>query len=75
MDVLIYTRAEPPCPYCVEAKDLLKSHGIEFKEIDINEEGVREFFSEKGLRTVPQIWIDGKHLGGCQALKGFLNDT
>jgi glutaredoxin 3 len=60
------------CPYCVQAKNLLKLKGIEFEEIKIDEDtAAREFMLSQGHRTVPQIYKDGELLveGGFQGLK------
>ncbi len=69
-DITIYT--SPVCPYCARAKDLLKRKGhSEFKEIDISAgESVREEMMKKsgGKRTVPQIFINGTHVGGSDDL-------
>lgn len=49
------------CPYCVNAKNYLKSKNIAFREINIEEDvEAREFITERGLRTVPQIFMNGK---------------
>lgn len=49
------------CPYCVQAKNFLKSKNINFVEINIEQDAeAREFIIQKGLRTVPQIFMDGK---------------
>lgn len=63
--VLIYTT--PVCPYCVRAKQLLKKKGLSFREIDVsNDPKTREYLIETtGQRTVPQIFIHGKSIGGC----------
>lgn len=65
-DVIIYTTNY--CPYCVKAKDLLKSKGINnFKEIDVTgDDNARAELVKKsnGMKTVPQIFINGKHVGG-----------
>ena len=60
------------CPYCEQAKSLLKQKGIEFEEVKIDENAeAREFVLGEGHRTVPQIYSDGKVLveGGFQGLK------
>ena len=59
------------CPYCYRAKKLLAQHGAEFTEIDVMMDGAkrREMMERAGGgRTVPQIFIDGKHVGGCDEL-------
>ena len=59
------------CPYCVQAKNLLKLKGVEFEEIRIDQDSeAREFVLGEGHRTVPQIYQDGKLLveGGYQGL-------
>ncbi len=67
--IIIYTT--DICPYCVRAKDLLKSKGLEYKEINVtNDHKAREQLIHKanGQRTVPQIFIGDKHIGGCDDL-------
>lgn len=56
------------CPYCVKAKALFDRKGVEYTEINVTDDDeARKALVEKanGLRTVPQIFIDGKHVGGC----------
>lgn len=69
-DITIYTT--PVCPYCVRAKDLLKKKGYsQFQEIDVTtRDGLREEMMNKsgGRKTVPQIFINGTHVGGCDDL-------
>jgi glutaredoxin 3 len=65
----VYTT--PYCPYCVEAKELLRRKGVEFTEINVA--GDRERRSEMversgGRMTVPQIFIGETHVGGCDDL-------
>jgi glutaredoxin 3 len=61
-----------PCPYCTRAKELLKRRNIPFKEIPLSwddESGWKE--AEKrsgGMKTMPQIFIDGKIVGGYTEL-------
>ena len=65
------------CPYCVQAKNLLKLKGIEFEEIRIDQDSeAREFMLGEGHRTVPQIYRDGKLLveGGYQGLSKQSNE-
>lgn len=58
------------CPYCVRAKDLLKRKGQQFTEISAEDDDVREKMIVKagGRRTVPQIFINGTHIGGSDDL-------
>ena len=49
------------CPYCVNAKNYLRTKDIPFREINIEQDQeAREFIQQQGLRTVPQIFMDGK---------------
>ena len=67
-DVLIYTKDY--CPYCKRAKQLLDEKGVKYTEIDVtNDEAKQQEMVEKsGRMTVPEIFIDGKHIGGCDDL-------
>jgi glutaredoxin 3 len=67
-DITIYTTGY--CPYCVRAKDLLKKKGQTFTELNAEDDAVREEMMGKagGRRTVPQIFINGEHIGGCDDL-------
>ena len=59
------------CPYCVRAKDLLQRKGITPEEvrIDLDTARLAEMLERSGgRRTVPQIFIDGTHVGGCDDL-------
>jgi glutaredoxin 3 len=62
--VVIYTTNY--CPYCTAAKALLRSKKVQFEEIDVTDEPARRIEMEKlsRRRTVPQIFIDGKPIGG-----------
>lgn len=56
------------CPFCIRAKDLLKTKGVEFVEYKIDgDETARTQMSQRanGRRSVPQIFIDDQHVGGC----------
>jgi glutaredoxin 3 len=62
--VVIYTTSY--CPYCFRAKALLRSKNVEFEEIDVTNDPSRRAEMEElsGRYTVPQIFIDGKPIGG-----------
>jgi glutaredoxin 3 len=67
-DIEIYT--SPYCGYCHRAKALLSRKGAAFTEIDIMDDDHQraEMMKRSGRRTVPQIFIAGKHIGGCDDL-------
>lgn len=58
------------CPFCIRAKTLLKNKNIDFEEIHVDgKPDVRAAMAKKAGRTsVPQIWIDDYHVGGCDEL-------
>lgn len=59
------------CPYCVRAKSLLTSKGVEYLEIDVSRDPeLREEMIKRsgGRKTVPQIFIEEYHVGGCDDL-------
>ena len=67
--VEIYTKAF--CGYCTRAKRLLQSKGVDFEEFDITMGGPRRaemLQRAHGRMTVPQIFIDDRHVGGCDEL-------
>ena len=66
--VTIYTTQT--CPYCYKAKGLFKELGIEFDEIsvDFNSSLRAEMADKAGKTSVPQIWFDEEHVGGCDDL-------
>lgn len=67
-DVTIYTTRF--CPYCIRAKQLLDSKGVNYREIAVdNDPNLRaEMAAKAGRRSVPQIWIGAHHVGGCDEL-------
>jgi glutaredoxin 3 len=58
------------CAHCVRAKLLLYRRGIAYQEIDVTHDDEKRAWlvGATGLRTVPQIFIDGKSIGGAQQL-------
>ena len=66
--VEIYTTQT--CPYCTAAKSLLKKKGVAYTEIDVGADpALRQAMTERaGRRSVPQIFIGGAHVGGCDDL-------
>ena len=70
--VLVYS--QPFCGYCSAAKRLLTAKGAQFTEIDVMFEPTRrdEMIERSGgRRTVPQIFIDGRHIGGFDDLSAL----
>jgi glutaredoxin 3 len=66
-DILIYTKDY--CPYCTKAKTLLEMKKQTFKEIDITHDTALQeemLVKSNGRKTVPQIFINGTHVGGCE---------
>jgi len=67
--VKMYTTAV--CPYCIRAKQILKSKGVEQIEeirVDMQPEERAKMMEITGRRTVPQIFIGATHVGGCDEL-------
>ena len=70
--VEVYTTTA--CPYCVRAKALLKHKGVPFTEIDVTDDAeLRQKMVEMagGRRTVPEIFINGKIIGGYDELRAL----
>ena len=66
--VLMYLTAS--CPFCQSADRLLREKGVQVEKIRVDLEPARraEMMQKSGRRTVPQIWIGGRHIGGCDDL-------
>ena len=61
------------CPYCNAAKQLLNSKGLKFNEIrvDLDRQQRLEMMEKSGRTSVPQIFINGQHIGGFDDLNAF----
>ena len=73
-EIIIYTKDY--CPYCKKAKTLLDIKKQKYQEIDITNDSVKQEEMLKktgGAKTVPQIFINGKAIGGCDDMYA-LND-
>jgi glutaredoxin 3 len=66
--VLMYATAA--CPFCQSAERLLVSKGVQIDKIRVDLEPERrvEMQQKSGRRTVPQIWVGSRHIGGCDDL-------
>ena len=71
MSVVVYSKSW--CPYCVMAKRLLSSKGVNFEEIDVEADPaiMQKMMAESGQRTVPQIWVGETHVGGFDQLSAL----
>ncbi|WP_282610750.1 glutaredoxin domain-containing protein [Pelagibius sp. Alg239-R121] len=73
-NIEIYTG--PACGYCEAAKTLLNEKGMLFTELDITDVGVLATFRERlpRVKSVPQVFINGKHIGGYEDLVRVVNN-
>lgn len=67
-EVVVYCKDY--CPYCTNAKQLLTSRGIPFKEIDLSEnpDEMRALVQRTGMKTVPQVFFGDRLIGGYTEL-------
>jgi glutaredoxin 3 len=72
MNVVIWSKYH--CPYCDQAKSFLKNKGIDFEERKIGDGWTKEDLLEAlpSAKSVPQIFIDDKYIGGFQNLVEYL---
>lgn len=68
--VSLFTK--PGCPFCAKAKALLTEKGYQYEEISFNDDiGLTSLKAVTGRETVPQVFIDGKHIGGSDDLEAY----
>lgn len=67
--------ATETCPYCMAARMLFKRKGLDFEEISVSSDADQRAEMERlsGRRSVPQIFIDGTHVGGFDDIDGLDN--
>jgi glutaredoxin 3 len=67
-DIVLYVAGW--CPFCVRAQGLLTKKGLAYRVVDVDEDAKsrEEMIARSGRRTVPQVFIAGKHVGGCDDL-------
>ena len=72
--IVIYTWST--CPYCINAKDLLEKNNMKYteKEVVKNQKYLQEMKKKTGETSVPQIFINGKHIGGFSQLQTYLEN-
>ncbi len=70
-NVVIYTTRW--CPFCVRAKALLDKKGVQYEEVPVDGDPVarQQMTDRAGATSVPQIWINEQHIGGCDQLVGL----
>lgn len=74
MEVVVY--GKPDCPFCVKAKDILDNKNISYTYIDIvKNPSEKEFLLEKGLKTVPQIFVNGEYHGESDSAESVGDDS
>ncbi|MAT65807.1 MAG: glutathione peroxidase [Gammaproteobacteria bacterium] len=70
-DVVLFTK--PGCPWCARAKGMLSDAGMEFDEISVGRQvSLRAVRAASGSDTVPQVWVDGVHIGDSDALAEWM---
>jgi glutaredoxin-like protein len=71
-DVTLFTK--PGCSFCTQAKQLLESRGLSYEEIVVGKDtNIRAMRSVSGGSTTPQVFINGKSIGGFQELQASLS--
>ena len=70
-DVVLFTR--PGCPWCARARGMLSDAGMDYEQISVGEHiSLRSVRAASGSDTVPQVWIDGVHIGDSEALAEWM---
>lgn len=66
--------SKPGCPYCTKAKEMLGKHGISYDEVSVGHDtSLRSVRAITGKDTVPQVFINGEHIGGSEELEKYLS--
>jgi glutaredoxin 3 len=73
MKAIVWSKDQ--CPFCVQAKALLESKGIEYEERNVSQDWTKEQLLEAvpTARTLPQIFLDEAHVGGFNELRKHLS--
>jgi len=70
-DVTVFTRSG--CPFCVKAKEMLREAHLDFEELLLNRDYTEQTLrAVAGAKTVPQVFVNGQHIGGSDALESWL---
>ncbi len=71
LDVTLF--AKPGCPYCANAKRMLREAGIEYEEVTVGDQvSIRSVRAASGSETVPQVFVNGERIGDSEALQQWL---
>jgi|AntAceMinimDraft_6_1070360.scaffolds.fasta_scaffold02609_6 glutaredoxin len=70
----MYTRTQPPCPFCTQAKNLAEIKNIVYENIDVSSADNMQNMKQQypAARTVPLILIDGEVIGGFAEFKNYI---
>lgn len=64
---------KPGCPFCAQAKEMLRTRGMDFEEVVLGRDAtLRSVRAMTGKDTVPQIFVEGSYIGGSEALEAWL---
>lgn len=64
---------KPGCPFCIKAKQLLQQQGLSYEEVVLGADATSVSLKAlSGRSTVPQIFVDGQHIGGSEELEAYL---
>lgn len=67
---------KPGCPFCISAKSILEAEGLDYEEIVVGHDAtLRTVRAMSGMETVPQVFIEGDHIGGTEDLKAYISRT
>ena len=72
MEIVVYGRSVPVCPYCVKMKEVLDKKGVNYTYKDIDDN--MDEFLELGVRTVPQCVVNGVNFGGFDQIMSILKE-
>ena len=74
LPVTVSIITKPGCPYCIEAKNSLMQQGWSYEEISLGRDAtLKSVRAITGLETVPQVFINGEHIGGSEDLQVYLD--
>jgi glutaredoxin 3 len=73
-EITVYTTE--PCSFCARVKGLLKTHGLEFAEVNLSKDpaGRVELVQKTGMMSFPQVVVDGELLGGFAEVQAAADD-